>query len=720
MLDVFISDNEIRYQLLYETIFRNRRIWSLLSRRELSIMWNQQGRFRDLKGRQIKSNYLVLDPTYHRMPNLPQTEPDIYVRGSFSEVEKLTIQNMEQRFPYILELLNEFPQLIVCGGSIFKTMHNISERKSFDVDLFFVDANVEKIGEQEDYQANQSRLLMNIVKFLSNKWLSHEENKAFPKQHENWTTNTKVIIKRSMFVTTVYLHEYYNNEDCVSFTFQFMHRVYPNIGSILFGFDLGPCKIACDGKHLYATRLGGWSAFGKLLIVDTKTRSISFESRIRKYNEHCSTILIGLKNDAFANFFDLQPSREVVLYQIHQLLKQHNYTYNNTRRNSSGEDIYRYFDHTPVPQDYVRTYLDKKAKKLGYEVKKLKLDVHEEYTCEEIVRKAIKIAYSHGYHIEFGDEIRLYRDHAKFPFFTIKHYSDGFSKHHYYLSYLERLSDYETYVSSENIKFLTDYDTMYNNYYYIGDMNTSMLRCGNIEHISVLLTISKTDILYGKDEYYDTYQTGWPNIRESVINISNVKENQLDETYNIFFGLILNSKFTQKHLCIGHDENTYSGRVTKLMADLKRQSKPLDYLRKYGGKLFAENAQRLQNILKDLLSKRTNKSWEKEINIFSSQVAPLIPVMIDRVKKNAISATELLLRVKWIVKNPWRQWTSSINPIIKHPKDWYGNQYNSFRAYDENHETQLRLLYLRWPFNQLPKDIFKIILLKVVLEEYLL
>ena len=86
--------------------------------------------------------------------------------------------------------------------------------------------------------------------------------------------------------------------------------------------------------------------------------------------------------------------------------------------------------------------------------------------------------------------------------------------------------------------------------------------------------------------------------------------------------------------------------------------------------------------------------------------------------KNLGKAKNKLKTVTWRINNPGTQWTSSINPIIKDPRDWYGKEiYTSFRILiPENVETCFRMFRLKKEgrdsnlFQLLPKDIFKLFL----------
>lgn len=89
-------------------------------------------------------------------------------------------------------------------------------------------------------------------------------------------------------------------------------------------------------------------------------------------------------------------------------------------------------------------------------------------------------------------------------------------------------------------------------------------------------------------------------------------------------------------------------------------------------------------------------------------------LMIENINKNNKICKDNLTGIKWITENPGRQWTSSINPIFKDPRDWYGKHYIPVLiGIPPEVETCLRLMKLEktksyWSI--LPKEIFDLIL----------
>lgn len=90
-----------------------------------------------------------------------------------------------------------------------------------------------------------------------------------------------------------------------------------------------------------------------------------------------------------------------------------------------------------------------------------------------------------------------------------------------------------------------------------------------------------------------------------------------------------------------------------------------------------------------------------------------IKTMIEIMKKNYETCYKNLIGIRWITKNPGRQWTASINPIMEDPRQWYGHHYLPVvTGIPSDVETTLRLIY-KYNLSFLPKEIFDHILLCV-------
>jgi hypothetical protein len=67
-----------------------------------------------------------------------------------------------------------------------------------------------------------------------------------------------------------------------------------------------------------------------------------------------------------------------------------------------------------------------------------------------------------------------------------------------------------------------------------------------------------------------------------------------------------------------------------------------------------------------------------------------------------------------ITENPGRQWTSSCNPVIANPRDWYGPNYRPLMLGDWALERYMWSFRVVDPFRRLPREIFERILLDVL------
>jgi hypothetical protein len=118
-----------------------------------------------------------------------------------------------------------------------------------------------------------------------------------------------------------------------------------------------------------------------------------------------------------------------------------------------------------------------------------------------------------------------------------------------------------------------------------------------------------------------------------------------------------------------------------------------------------------------------DRSWSKEpfyrnnMRMFEEckkeHSLDLVPLLkSDLEKRMTARAEQLDGEPTWILRNPGRQWTASINPMVGCPEDWYGKFYRKFQIGNAEIETTLRLARRRtgnW-FHRMPNDVFRIIL----------
>lgn len=112
---------------------------------------------------------------------------------------------------------------------------------------------------------------------------------------------------------------------------------------------------------------------------------------------------------------------------------------------------------------------------------------------------------------------------------------------------------------------------------------------------------------------------------------------------------------------------------------------------------------------------RTKKNLHqptKMITDISDRVELLSKYLIERAR----AVIRDLPGLTFITENPGRQWTSSFNPIMADPRDWYGPEYSPYWIGDPSIERELWRARVVPPFNKLPHDIFRKIMLQVLFD----
>jgi len=470
-------------------------------------------------------------------------------RGHNNSHIKFKMSNIQNdiniNFPNIDKLLLKFSgHLVVCGGAVLKVIFNNS---GGDADLFFYDLTVE--------EANEMRIA--AIEYLVNLW----------------TQDNKLIhyhVKRNEYTTTLYITSDTNE----IYEYQFIHRIYPDMSSIIGGFDLSVCMVAYDGKQIYATPLGAWSVKNLSIIVDTKRRSTSFEYRLQKYNKGFQIIFPGISNTLVEDFINNGSSERQMINKIREISKDYGYDYE-----ENWEDF----------------------KFIG----------------------GRKPAYS-SYNIQKKVDI--------LPCINLQGY--GISTQIY-----DRKN-----IEDRLINKISDYNSLSSHPKNFADINAQQLRSNNLHTVSSIL---KLDIN--------------KNIKEQLINDINNPNLLIDES--------VISKFND--------------RINKIKSPYKHR---------YGGYGKIED----QNIDFYRLLKCFGKLTPKVIELRDTdEYYQYRDIIIEKMKINADICKENLIGIKWITQNPGRQWTSSINPIIADPREWYGKHYISVKTgIPEDIESCLRLMRL--------------------------
>jgi len=189
-------------------------------------------------------------------------------------LDTLDDYSMTDDFPLLPLLLHKYPRnLAACGGAVLRLAResNLLPHNR-DVDIFFYGCD-----EQE-----ATAILEDCVATLVEK---------FP--------NVQVRVEHRMHITNVALR-WQGEHQWESRVYQFVHRIYPTLDSIIGGFDIQLCMIALvsENKQLVvkSTPIGFYCIASKEIIIDTTRRSTSYEYRIMKYvyRHHATVIFPGL------------------------------------------------------------------------------------------------------------------------------------------------------------------------------------------------------------------------------------------------------------------------------------------------------------------------------------------------------------------------------------------------------------------------------------------
>jgi hypothetical protein len=611
-----IDRKEVISLLTQDDYYRKQRKWPLITRKDI----------KNARGRNISDDLFSMESMIKTKAPAPLTK---------------IINEINSLYPFTNELLDKFQNnLIACGGSICKSIlnydfHRIRSNVD-DIDFFFYDLDI--------YQANKMRI--EIIEYMITIWKSHvgkDVIRYHNDPHINIELKNKVLlqdvkfyIQRNEYVTTLHVEELCDfDENPRVYMYQFIHRIYPDISSIIGGFDLSASAIAYDGKEIYTTPLGAWSLTNKSIIIDMGRRSTSYEHRLGKYIGYGFNLIFpgltkNIINDKLTKTYN-NGSFSKFREKIEELANDNGYMID-TEFDLSEVFYKRRNEHKSIDEyDLLAFYkLQKQVNILPY----LILNINSE--------DDISIKQSNGNQYDwYNDE----RDGGKC---SDKSY------------YLKRLSDYGN--DEKYILNLSDYSHNHMYYKHVSNANATRLRLGNLNTVVSIL-------------YIDNHE----NIKEKLINESNNPNLGINDFVIELYKKEVNTAIEKYKNNIKHKWNCQQG------------------------ELF--------------------KSFGLLTNEFLNGKDPvtLCDLMIENINKNNKICKNNLTGIKWITENPGRQWTSSINPIFKDPRDWYGKYYTPvFVGIPPEIETCLRLMKLEktesvWSI--LPEDMFNL-LLSYILKSY--
>ena len=678
-----------------DAICRKTRNWPLLSPSKMELV-RQRTQF-------LRSgNSVGLAEFRQKYCVAPPLHPIDFTIDTWQQTEQDALEHLEGCFPCSLDLLKHFEgRIVAAGGAVFKALYG---EKADDIDFFFVDPEVEHL-DAKSAQLKYDDLLAEVVSWLSARWLREE------RKHPEWwgpgvveggPAVNNVYILRSEFVTTVHLVSTYFDD----IKYQFIHRIYPSIGSILGGFDLGPAMVATDGHRILATELGAYSALGQIIVVDTSRRSTSFEHRLKKYARHCHILLPGLSPQiAQTEGVTKRPNVVKVLQQLDTIVSCEGFTakcgeFNDEeslyeRARILSEDAHYVLREAGFNTSYVLKLLVERAREHGYDIEDMDavklIPRSSTKSCDSLIDLLDRTAAAKGYRFN----AKYHAGHI----WTKGKNDDLLAAYQGYKNAILEEKRYVLRLPHANINLETF------------DPRVEYQTRGRLGWV---ISGAKRDCVTKKSDYGDN--PIWPMLTVST-NITMLLGGNLSSVTAPLILHLPETKVISPHGAAAEDVDEQ--RITCAFKALVCCGIEVE-----AGESLQQNCK--EAILKsfrepsfgdiegEVRSMMSESSWFETIFKGKFELWPE-----DRIVQLILDNLEIVRKkvtgVSWIRANPGRQWTSSINPIMEHPRDWYGERYVSFRLGCEPVETCLRLMRLRGgPWKDLPGDIFRLIVRTVV------
>lgn len=766
--------NEIPHILFRDNIQRRNHNYRLLNEEECANMWNA---YNFLRARVIlypKNDvpYIPYTPT-NNPPHIPFVCPvarpsrgyinDKILHSSWEEREEEVIKELNHKYPFLQELLLQFAidddptnnyktsGIVAAGGSVHRALFG-KIYGDVDVDLFFVNQSFD--------DTLQTELLFSAIEFLKSRWLSgHDQSPEYMKniygddpklipRHKLTAEDLAlrcVIVTRNENVVTVFLCE---EPYMLDYKYQFVLRVYPTIASVLGGFDIPAGSLCYNGRRITGTELGMWCNSTLIIPVDTTRRSPSYEHRLRKYNHYCTIAFTSLSMQAV----DL-PSLEHIPDAITSILNSHDAVISNNKIVSKGS-IECVMQAKRSLQARFYNQICEFAWSIGASIKKLTLDMPqrvqvpaENFTSAKKVRQEIRA---------LGDEnnvtIRLYgskfklsqRDHkVVLPYMTLTR-----TARHIRIGYQAYVSDYQ----SRELQF-------------DGSTNTALLRHGKSSLVLTYIIIGADGSkgLNGENSRaYLNWDVATPEEKASIIkemprhkytleDILTVKPvvklDRFEAGVECFLSLSGKCNISRaRNLFVEYGDELYEMWTWCHDYAVRERKEYTKRLKEETKKYLRVNIER--GIELDSVIARTHdtddetnetdvnayvQAEEPEYNVpllvpplrdfvpshifafFEEHVIRIASILTDRILTNVEKSVSG--KINWITKNPGSQWTGSINPIIKHPADWYGPGYRPTVIGNRPLERTMRCMRRYEPFIMLPRDVFNIILFRVLMND---
>lgn len=688
------------------------RKWAILTREEMERIFDAAGSFQDPQHNlpRGENNFLVLERVRKSYGRGRQFHEISYV-----STEQRAMAEIDAYFPGVKQLLLHFyGRIVAAGGAVFRCFNSL-DVEGGDIDLFFIDPDAESdtISDAEKSQ-RATALLEDAVAFLTNSWMNDPDFNYSDNVDPEPRNVRYVLVTRNEFVTTVHLIHF--REETIKI--QFIHRLYPNVGSILGGFDLTPCMVAYDGYRILTIEIGAWSVFGALLIVDISRRSTSFEHRLHKYGKFCHLIFPGLAADVRPAHTLKWKEKDGAVEVISRTITEYGFTCSPTKYGTAMKlRLHNTFLIAEKRDELMCRFVDM-AYAEGFRLEDLKTSqlqfIHEDQVEKErALKKALRERlYQIGYFFNFdsflyeGSRPETYGlkkmdVHLKLPRADLKIRCGDRTGPNYASNKVFNLrpakdpevkytvdmddSDYSsaTVIVSEagrRLRGPSDYEETTEDPQFAVLNNLALLASGRLGGIMSCLVILRPGndldfLMHADDPHQIASRQG---LQQCVAVIQSTKSAKIIQQQ---IHRIVKNKFSKANL----------GDIQEVLSNYRQRAVFLNRLDDLD--FTTDNAAGLLFPFRDSPRQIENAEWEA-------------------LEAKICHGTEVTSRnldgVKWIIRNPGRQWTSSINPIVADPRDWYGEYYQSHRVGNQRTETCLRLFRLRHgnEFSRMPRDLF--------------
>lgn len=164
----------------------------------------------------------------------------------------------------VLERLFRIPNLVLCGGAVFRVFCGDGDMGDSDMDWFIVGLDPN----------DEVALWRKVDEFLD---VFRETGEC---EYCPYHDHTAVRINKNVITVKSDCEDCHRQDTPKQ---QLILRVYPEVGAIIQAFDVDPCCMAYDGSTTYLTHAAARALVTKRMILDPSRRSLTYEKRLIKY-----------------------------------------------------------------------------------------------------------------------------------------------------------------------------------------------------------------------------------------------------------------------------------------------------------------------------------------------------------------------------------------------------------------------------------------------------